>query len=113
NGWFQIGVFVAMLLAVTKPLGVYMTHVFSREKTFMDPALRPVERVIYRLTGVDGAHEKRWSEYAVSMLLLSVVSMIVLYAILRLQQWLPWNPGRMGAVAPDLAFNTAVSFTTN
>jgi potassium-transporting ATPase potassium-binding subunit len=113
NGWFQIGVFVAALLALTKPLGVYMAHVFSREKTFMDPALRPVERVIYRLTGVDETHEMRWTEYAVSMLLLSVVSMIVLYAILRLQQWLPWNPQHFGAVAPDLAFNTAASFTTN
>jgi K+-transporting ATPase ATPase A chain len=113
NGWFQIGVFVAVLLALTKPMGVYMAHVFSGEKTFMDPALRPVERVIYRLTGVDETHEMRWTEYAVSMLLLSVVSMIVLYAILRLQQWLPWNPERLGAVAPDLAFNTAVSFTTN
>jgi potassium-transporting ATPase potassium-binding subunit len=113
NGWFQIGVYVAVLLAVTKPLGVYMAHVFSGEKTFMDPALRPVERVIYRLTGVDETHEMRWTEYAVAMLLLSVVSMIVLYAILRLQQWLPWNPQHFGAVAPDLAFNTAASFTTN
>ena len=113
NGWFQIGVFVAVLLALTKPLGVYMAHVFSGEKTFMDPALRPVERVIYRLTGVDETHEMRWTEYGVAMLLLSVVSMIVLYAMLRLQQWLPWNPQHFGAVAPDLAWNTAASFTTN
>ncbi|MGA8143519.1 MAG: potassium-transporting ATPase subunit KdpA [Candidatus Acidiferrales bacterium] len=113
NGWFQIGVYVAVLLAVTKPMGVYMAHVFSGEKTFMDPVMRPLERLLYRVTGVDETHEMRWTEYATAMLLLSVVSMIVLYAMMRLQQWLPWNPERFGAVAPDLAFNTAASFTTN
>ena len=80
-----------LLLAITKPLGVYMARVFSGEKTFMDPMLRPVERVLYRLTGVDETHEMRWTEYATAMLLLSVVSMILLYVILRVQQWLPWN----------------------
>jgi potassium-transporting ATPase potassium-binding subunit len=113
NGWLQIGVYVVVLAAITKPLGVYMARVFSRQKTFLDPVLRPVERLIYRLTGVDEKWEMRWTEYAVAMLLLSVVSMVVLYAILRLQYWLPWNPERFGGVAPDLAFNTAVSFTTN
>jgi K+-transporting ATPase ATPase A chain len=113
NGWFQIGVYVAVLLAVTKPLGVYMARVFSGQKTFMDPALRPLERLLYRVTGVDEKHEMRWTEYAIAMLLMSFVSMVVLYGILRLQQWLPWNPQHFGAVAPDLAFNTAVSFTTN
>jgi K+-transporting ATPase ATPase A chain len=113
NGWFQIGLFFALLLAITKPMGVYMARVFSREKTFMDPVLRPVERLLYRMTGVDENHEMRWTEYAIAMLLLSGVSMIVLYAILRMQQWLPWNPQHFANVAPDLAFNTAASFTTN
>jgi K+-transporting ATPase ATPase A chain len=113
NGWFQIGVFFALLLAITKPMGVFLARVFSGEKTFLDPVMRPVERLLYRLTGVDEKHEMRWTEYAVAMLLLSVVSMIVLYAMMRVQQWLPWNPQRFGAVAPDLAFNTAASFTTN
>jgi len=113
NGWFQIGVYLILLLAITKPLGVYMARVFSGEKTFMDPMLRPVERLLYRMIGVDEKHEMRWTEYAVAMLLLSVVSMILLYVIMRVQQWLPWNPQHFGAVAPDLAFNTAASFTTN
>jgi potassium-transporting ATPase potassium-binding subunit len=113
NGWLQIGVYLFLLLVITKPLGVYLARVFSREKTFMDPVLRPLEKVLYRLTGVDEKREMRWTEYATAMLMLSVVSMIVLYAILRLQQWLPWNPQNFSAVAPDLAFNTAASFTTN
>jgi K+-transporting ATPase ATPase A chain len=113
NGWFQIGLYLLLLLAITKPLGVYMARVFSGGKTFMDPMLRPVERLLYRMTGVDETHEMRWTEYATAMLLLSVVSMILLYVILRVQQWLPWNPQHLGSVAPDLAFNTAASFTTN
>jgi K+-transporting ATPase ATPase A chain len=113
NGWFQIGLFFVLLLAITKPMGVYMARVFSGQKTFMDPVLRPVERLLYRLTGVDETHEMRWTEYAIAMLLLSAVSMIVLYVIQRMQQWLPWNPQHFAAVAPDLAFNTAASFTTN
>jgi len=113
NGWFQIGVYLILLLAITKPLGVYMARVFSGEKTFMDPMLRPIERLLYRMTGVDETHEMRWTEYATAMLLLSVVSMILLYVILRVQRWLPWNPQQFGALAPDLAFNTAASFTTN
>src|SRR6201997_199784 len=113
NGWLQICLYLILLLAITKPLGVYMARVFSGEKTFMDPMLRPVERLLYRMIGVDEKHEMRWTEYAVAMLLLSVVSMILLYVIMRVQQWLPWNPQHFGAVAPDLAFNTAASFTTN
>jgi K+-transporting ATPase ATPase A chain len=113
NGWFQIGIYLAVLLAITKPLGVYMARVFSSEKTFLDPVMRPVELLLYRVTGVDEKHEMRWTEYAIAMLLLSGVSMILLYAMLRVQQWLPWNPQRFGALAPDLAFNTAASFTTN
>jgi K+-transporting ATPase ATPase A chain len=113
NGWFQIGLFLLAVLAVTKPLGVFMARVFSGEKTFLDRVLRPVERLIYRLTGVDEAEEMRWTEYAVAMLLFSGVSMVVLYLIQRLQEWLPWNPQHMANVPPDLAFNTAASFTTN
>jgi K+-transporting ATPase ATPase A chain len=113
SGWFQIGVYFLVLLAITKPMGVYMARVFSGEKTFMDPVMRPLERLLYRLTGVDEKHEMRWTEYAISMLLLSGVSMALLYLIERVQHWLPWNPERFANVAPDLAFNTAASFTTN
>jgi potassium-transporting ATPase potassium-binding subunit len=114
NGWLQILVFLALILAVTKPMGVFMARVFNREKTFMDPALRPVERLLYRVTGVDEDHEMRWTEYAIAMLLFSVVSMIVLYFIQRLQGVLPFNPQKLGAVNPaHVAFNTAASFTTN
>jgi len=89
-----------------------MTRVFNRERTWLDPVLRPMERLIYRLTGVDEAREMRWTEYAVAMLLFSAVSMLVLYLMQRVQQWLPWNPQAFGAVPPDQAFNTAASFTT-
>jgi K+-transporting ATPase ATPase A chain len=113
NGWLQILLFFLVIFAVTKPLGVFMARVFERKKTFLDPVLRPMERLIYKLTGVEETHEMRWMEYAFAMLCFSVIPMIVLYAIQRLQQWLPWNPQNLGAVATDLAFNTAASFTTN
>ncbi|MGA2003610.1 MAG: potassium-transporting ATPase subunit KdpA [Terriglobales bacterium] len=113
NGWFQIVLFLALLLAVTKPLGVFMAKVFSRERTFLDPVMRPIERMVYRLTGVDEKHEMRWTEYAFTMLLFSGVSMLLLYLIQRVQQILPLNPRQFTAVLPALAFNTAASFTTN
>src|SRR5438105_696211 len=114
NGWFQILLFFGLVLLVTKPLGIFMTRVFSRERTFMDPVFRPMERLLYRVTGVDEDHEMRWTEYAISMLLFSLVSMIVLYLMERLQGYLPLNPQKLGAVNPSgLAFNTAASFTTN
>ena len=114
NGWFQIFVFLALVLAVTKPLGVYMARVFSGERTFFDPVARPVERLLYRVTGVDEKHEMRWTEYAFAMLLFSAVSMLLLYVMQRLQGYLPFNPQKFGAVAPaHVAFNTAASFTTN
>jgi potassium-transporting ATPase potassium-binding subunit len=114
NGWLQIAFFLGLIFLVTKPMGIFMARVFSREKTFMDPVLRPLERLLYRVTGVDEDHEMHWTEYAISMLLFSVVSMIVLYAIQRLQGFLPFNPQKLGAVKPaHLAFNTAASFTTN
>ena len=113
NGWFQIGIFLLATLAVTPLLGRFMTRVFNRERTWLDPLLRPLERAIYILTGVDESHEMRWTEYAFALLAFSAVSMVVLYVIQRVQQWLPWNPQHFPAVAQALAFNTAASFTTN
>jgi len=113
NGWLQIVVYVVVLLAVTKPMGIFMAKVFNRERTFLDPALRPVERLLYRLTLVDEDHEMRWTEYGFAMLLFSGVSMLLLYLIERAQQFLPLNPQKFAAVGSDLAFNTAASFTTN
>ena len=114
NGWLQIGFFLLLVFLVTKPMGVFMARVFNREKTFLDPILRPLERLLYRVTGADENHEMRWTEYAIAMLLFSLVSMIVLYLMERLQGYLPFNPQKLGAVTPaHLAFNTAASFTTN
>ena len=113
NGWLQILFFLLIVFLITKPLGLFMARVFNREGTFLDPLLRPIERLVYRLTWVDENHEMRWTEYTVSMLLFSVVSMLVLYLIERIQLWLPFNPQKLAGVAPDLAFNTAASFTTN
>jgi potassium-transporting ATPase potassium-binding subunit len=113
NGWLQILLYFAAIAAVTVPLGAFMARVFARERTFMDPVLRPIERLIYRFTGVDETHEMRWTEYGLSMLAFSLVSMIVLYVLMRLQGMLPFNPQALAAVTPDLAFNTAASFTTN
>jgi potassium-transporting ATPase potassium-binding subunit len=114
NGWLQIFVFLALVLAATKPLGVFLARVFAGERTFLDVVLRPVERLLYRVTGVDEKHEMRWTEYATAMLLFSGVSMLVLYLIQRVQGVLPFNPQHLAAVAPEhLAFNTAASFTTN
>ncbi len=113
NGWFQILLFLVLIFLITKPLGIFMTRVFNREKTFLDPVLRPVEKLLYHVTGVDESHEMRWTEYGISMLLFSGVTMLVLYLFERFQPLLPWNPQHFAAVAPDLAFNTAASFTTN
>lgn len=113
NGWLHILLFLLVIFAVAKPMGVFMTRVFSREKTFLDPLLRPLERLLYKLTGVDEKREMRWTEYAIAMLLFSGVSMALLYAMERVQQLLPWNPEKLAAVPTDLAFNTAASFTTN
>jgi potassium-transporting ATPase potassium-binding subunit len=113
NGWLQILVYFAAILAVTVPLGRFMTRVFNRERTWLDPVLRPLERLIYRSTAVDETREMRWTEYAMAMLLFSVVSMLVLYVLQRVQQLLPLNPQGFGPVPPELAFNTAASFATN
>jgi potassium-transporting ATPase potassium-binding subunit len=113
NGWFQVFFFFALVLICAKPLGIYMARVFERERTWADGTFRPIERLIYRLTGVDETREMAWTEYAVVMLLFSLVTMLATYAIERLQQVLPLNPQHLAAVAPDLALNTAASFTTN
>jgi len=114
NGWLQIAIFLALIFLVTKPFGIFMARVFNRERTFLDPLMRPLERLIYRLTGVDEKHEMRWTEYAASMLLFSLVSMLLLYFLQRFQAHLPFNPQKFAGVTPEhLAFNTAASFTTN
>src|SRR6202045_5558589 len=101
NGWLQILLVLAVVLAITKPLGVFMARVFGRERTFLDPVVRPIERLLYRLTGVDEAHEMRWTEYAFTMLLFSGASMLLLYLITRAQHLLPWlNPYMFTAVPP-------------
>jgi len=113
NGWFQIGFFLLVIFLITKPLGVFLARVFSSEKTFLDPVLRPIERLIYRLSGIDEKHEMRWTEYAVAMLLFSSVSMALLYVLERVQKFLPLNPQKFANLEPGLAFGTAASFTTN
>jgi len=114
NGWFQILLFLLVVLALTKPLGSFMTRVFNRDKTFLDPIMRPIEKLVYRLTGVDETKEMRWTEYAGAMVMFSGVTMFVLYVLQRIQGHLKiLNPQHLPGVAPDLAFNTAASFTTN
>jgi potassium-transporting ATPase potassium-binding subunit len=113
NAIVQVGIFSVLVTAISVPLGLYMARVFAGEPTFLDPVLRPVERIVYRLCGVHPDAEETWVEYAVSMLLFSMVGMLVLYAMERLQYYLPLNPQQFGAVGTDLAFNTAASFTTN
>ena len=112
-GWIQIILFCAILVALVKPLGWYMTRVFNGEHTFLSPVLRPVETGIYWIGGVDERREQHWLTYAVSMLLFHVGGFAILYALMRLQASLPFNPAEQSAVAPDLSFNTAVSFITN
>ncbi|MGZ7032072.1 MAG: potassium-transporting ATPase subunit KdpA, partial [Thermoanaerobaculia bacterium] len=109
----KIAVYFLLILAVTKPLGLYMRRVFSGERTFLDPVMRPVERLVYRVGGVDQTREHDWMQYTIAMLLFSAVGLVLTYAIQRFQHVLPLNPDKLGAVAPDLAWNTAVSFTTN
>ncbi len=113
NGWFQIGFYLLVIFLLTKPLGIFMTRVFNREKTFLDPVFRPIEKLFYRLTGVDENHEMRWTEYTIAMLVFSGVSMTLLYLMERTQKWLPFNPQKLPNVEPGLAFGTAASFTTN
>jgi len=113
NGLFQIGLYFIFLVALVKPLGAYMARVYQGERTFLDPVLHPVERLIYRAEGARAEDEMDWKTYAVAMLLFNALGMLVVYALQRLQGVLPLNPQGFRAVAPDTAFNTAVSFATN
>src|ERR1700704_5927573 len=112
-GWIQILLYCAIVVALAKPLGGYMTAVFNGERTFLSPVLRPVETVMYRLGGVDDKREQHWLTYTIAMMLFHVGGFVILYALMRLQAALPFNPAGQSAVAPDLSFNTAVSFITN
>jgi K+-transporting ATPase ATPase A chain len=113
NGWLQFAVFSLILLASVRPVGIYLARVLDGERTWLDPVLRPIERLIYKLSGVDADKEMNWREYACAVLGFSAVSLLVTYGIERLQGLLPWNPQHLSAVGPDLAWNTAASFTTN
>jgi len=112
-GWIQAIVFFLIVLALTKPIGSYMARVFAGEFTWLSPVLRPVERVIYRLGGVREDEEMTWYAYAFAMLAFSVISFFYLYVLLRTQKWLPFNPQHFDNMTPDMAWNTAISFTTN
>src|ERR1700689_2798973 len=113
NGWVQIVLFGAIVIAIARPLGGYMVRVFAGERTLLQPVLRPVERAVYWCCGVDEKEEQHWLTYAVAMLLFSVVGFVALYALQRLQGVLPFNPQGQTAVEQSLAFNTSVSFVTN
>jgi K+-transporting ATPase ATPase A chain len=113
NGWLQIAVFFLLILLTAKPLGRYMARVFEGRKTLLDPLLVPVERLLYRMTGVQREDEMRWTEYGAAMLLFSLVTLLLTYVVERAQHILPWNPQHLAGVTPALAWNTAVSFTTN
>jgi K+-transporting ATPase ATPase A chain len=114
NGWIQLALYILVLLLLTKPVGLYLVRVLDTEgKTFLDPLLKPVERLLYRLLGLDPKKEQAWKYYTLSLLAFSLVGLLFTYAILRLQHILPLNPQGFGPVRPDLAFNTAASFTTN
>jgi potassium-transporting ATPase potassium-binding subunit len=112
-GWIQIILFCAIIVALVKPLGGYMTRVFNGERTFLSPILRPVEAGLYWIGGVDEKREQHWLTYTVAMLLFHVGGFLILYAVMRLQAVLPFNPAEQSAVAEDLSFNTAISFITN
>src|SRR5437016_272594 len=112
--WFQLGLYVAALALITKPMGLYLVQVLdAKGRTWLDRLIKPFEQLTYRLMGIRAEGEQNWKEYAFAMLLFSLVSCLFTYGILRLQHLLPLNPEAFGAVSPDLAFNTAVSFTTN
>jgi K+-transporting ATPase ATPase A chain len=113
NGILQIVFYLVVLVLLARPLGLFIARVFQRERTFLDPLLGPVERLIYRLARINPDEEMNWKENAIAMLLCNVVGMVLLYVLQRVQLFLPLNPQHLGAVSPDSAFNTAVSFTTN
>lgn len=113
NGWIQIALYCAIVLALVKPLGLYMTRVFGGERTLLSPVLGPLERGLFRIAGIDARQEQTWLAYAGGVVVFHIFGFLLLYAILRLQVLLPLNPARQGDVAPDLAFNTSTSFITN
>jgi potassium-transporting ATPase potassium-binding subunit len=113
NGWLQFAVFFAVLLLLMRPLGLYIARVLEGGKTFLDPVLRPVERLLYRACGIHADQEMSWQQYSIAMLIFSFVSLLLTYIIERAQALFPWNPQHLAGVAPATAFNTAVSFTTN
>ena len=115
NGILQLALFFGLILLLTKPMGVYMARVFAGDRTLLSPVLVPVERLLYRVFGVDPHEDMPWTTYAFALLLFSLVGGLLSYALLRLQAFLPWNPQHVGGrqMPPDLAFNTAMSFTTN
>ncbi|HZV77749.1 MAG TPA: potassium-transporting ATPase subunit KdpA [Candidatus Babeliales bacterium] len=112
-GWLQAVVFFLIVLALTKPLGSYMARVFEGERVWLTPVFRPFERLLYRVCGIREDEEMTWYAYALSMLAFSLIGLAYLYVLLRIQKWLPFNPAHVDNMAPDLAWNTAVSFTTN
>ncbi len=113
NGWLQFAIYSVLLLLSVRPVGAYLARVLEGERTWLDPVLRPFERLIYKLSGVNAEQEMNWRQYTFAMLGFSAVTLVLTYALERLQAFLPWNPQHLGAVGPDLAFNTAASFTTN
>src|SRR6266436_7953021 len=114
SGWLQFALYFVALVLITKPMGLYLLQVLDANgRTWVDPVVRPLERVTYRLMGVDSSKEHSWKQYTLAMLLFSLVGCVFTYAILRLQNILPLNPQGLGPVSPHLAFNTAASFTTN
>ncbi|WP_374309323.1 potassium-transporting ATPase subunit KdpA [Dongia sp.] len=113
NGLLQIAFFCVVIIALTKPLGAYMTRLFAGEAIFLSPILRPVERAIYRLCGINAREDQHWSVYAIAMLLFNGAGFVLLYALMRIQDLLPLNPQGFGAVPADLSLNTAISFVTN
>jgi K+-transporting ATPase ATPase A chain len=114
NDWLQLALFIGLVALITKPIGSYLTQVLDPAgKTWLDPVIRPVEKLSYRLMGVDPSREQGWKSYTIAMLVFSAVGVLFTYAILRLQHLLPLNPQGLPALSPALAFNTAVSFTTN
>jgi K+-transporting ATPase ATPase A chain len=112
-GWIQIILYCAIIVALVKPLGWYMTQVFNGERTFLSPVLHPVEIALYRISGVDEKREQHWLTYTVAMLLFHVGGVLIIYGLMRLQAFLPFNPAGQSAVSEDLSFNTAISFITN
>src|SRR5690349_4594472 len=113
NGWLQILVFCGILIALVKPLGAYMTRVFSGERTLLSPVLVPVERGLYRIAGTSEREEQHWTSYAFALLMFNLLGTFVLYLLLRFQGILPLNPAGMPAVGSELSFNTATSFVSN